>query len=69
MAERAGVTEMTVYRHFPARETLLKGLWEHLNARMGENIGMPADLAVLGARHEALYTGFDRTAPQILASL
>ena len=28
LAKEAGVTERTVYRHFPSKDTLLKGLWE-----------------------------------------
>src|SRR5262245_25414288 len=44
VAERAGVTEMTVYRHFPTREDLLRGLWRQLNTSMGPRIGMPAGI-------------------------
>jgi AcrR family transcriptional regulator len=28
LAEQAGVTERTVYRHFPSKDTLFQGLWE-----------------------------------------
>jgi AcrR family transcriptional regulator len=28
LAKKAAVTERTVYRHFPSKDTLLKGLWE-----------------------------------------
>ena len=69
VAERAGVTEMTVYRHYPTREDLLQGLWQSLNARMGPDIGMPASAAALLAQHAGLFTGFDRIAPQITASI
>lgn len=69
VAERAGVTEMTVYRHFPTREDLLQGLWRNLNARMGPAISMPTDVKDLLAQHDSLYEGFDRIAPQIIASL
>ncbi|MBL8384455.1 MAG: TetR/AcrR family transcriptional regulator [Burkholderiales bacterium] len=69
VAARAGVTEMTVYRHFPTRDDLLKGLWEHLNRAMAPGIGMPASLADLRAQHHALFAGFDRIPAQIVASL
>jgi AcrR family transcriptional regulator len=69
VSERAGVTEMTVYRHFPAREDLLRGLWRQLNARMGAGIAMPGNIDELLAQHGSLFTGFDRIAPQIVASI
>jgi len=69
VAELAGVTEMTVYRHFPNREDLLRGLWEHINARMAPQIGLPDSAARLFAQHLALFEGFDRIPAQILASL
>ncbi|MFZ5638661.1 MAG: TetR/AcrR family transcriptional regulator [Pseudomonadota bacterium] len=69
VAALAGVTEMTAYRHFPSREELLKGLWEHLNARMDPGIGLPDTAERLYAQHRALFEGFDRIPAQILASL
>lgn len=69
VAQRAGVTEMTVYRHFPDRNALLTGLWQHLNDRMGEGLTLPTTLATLRAQHEALYQGFDRIPTLIAASL
>lgn len=69
VATRAGVTEMTVYRHFPTREDLLRGLWEHLNAQMAGHIGLPTTLDALHAQHDALYEGFDRIPARILASV
>lgn len=68
VAERAGVTEMTVYRHFPTREDLLQGLWRRMNARMGD-VGMPETEAELLNQHDALFNGFDRIAPQIVAAI
>ena len=41
VAAAAGVTEVTVYRHFPSRDVLLRGLWEWLNRRNGVTVGMP----------------------------
>lgn len=69
VAERAGVTEMTVYRHFPTRDDLLRGLWRQLNARMGAGISMPDSVDALLAQHGGLFTGFDKLAPQIMASI
>lgn len=69
VAERAGVTEITVYRHFPTRDELLEGLWRHLNDQMGPDLGIPASPDALFAQHDALFAGFDRIAPQIVASI
>jgi AcrR family transcriptional regulator len=69
VAGRAGVTEMTVYRHFPTREELLRGLWRQINASMGPGIGMPDSLDGLLAQHAPLFEGFDKVAPQIIASV
>lgn len=69
VAERAAVTEMTVYRHFPNREALLRGIWERINARMGPGIGMPTSVGELRGQHDKLYAGFDRVAPQIIAAI
>jgi AcrR family transcriptional regulator len=69
VAERAGVTEMTVYRHFPTRDDLLQGLWRHLNDAMGDDLGIPDSADALFAQHDKLFSGFDRIAPQIVASI
>jgi AcrR family transcriptional regulator len=69
VAALAEVTEMTVYRHFPTREDLLRGLWEHLNAQMDDRIGLPDSLERLQGQHRVLFEGFDRIPAQILASL
>jgi AcrR family transcriptional regulator len=69
VAAGAGVTEITVYRHFPTREALLQGVWGRLNEEMGPQIGMPQDEAALIDQHGRLFAGFDRLAPQILAAL
>ena len=40
VAERAQVTERTVYRHFLTREDLLKAVWPRMQARVGSS-GFP----------------------------
>lgn len=69
VAERASVTQMTVYRHFPTREALLGGLWQRLNREMGPDIGLPQSTAELLAQHARLFDGFDHIAARIVASL
>ena len=36
LARRAGVSERTIFRHFPTRETLLDGLSQWFNERVGD---------------------------------
>lgn len=67
VAERAQVTEVTVYRHFPSRELLLKGLWEHLNRKDGVRVGMPESPADLQVKIAPLIASFDANPAQILA--
>ncbi|MEW6389853.1 MAG: TetR/AcrR family transcriptional regulator [Pseudomonadota bacterium] len=67
VAERARVTEVTVYRHFPSRELLLKGLWEHLNRKDGIRVGMPESPADLRAKIAPLLASFDTNPAQIVA--
>jgi len=69
VAEHAAVTEMTVYRHFPTRADLLRGLWERLNDEMAPNLGVPTSVAAMLGQHDELFAGFDRIAPQIVASI
>jgi AcrR family transcriptional regulator len=69
VAHRAGVTEMTVYRHFPTREDLLRGLWRQLFARSPSGIGMPGNLEALQAQHADLFAGFDKAPHHIEASV
>jgi len=69
VAARAGVTEVTVYRHFPNREALLRGLWEHLNRRNGSTIGMPQSEAELVGNIAPLFATFDVAPAHIVASV
>jgi AcrR family transcriptional regulator len=43
VADAAGVSHRTVYRHFPTRESLLEGLGTWLNARFAERLGIELD--------------------------
>jgi len=63
LARRAGVSERTVFRHFPTRETLLDGLSQWFNERVGDfphdvsAEAIPATIAQVFAdldEHEAL---------------
>lgn len=67
VASEAGVTEMTVYRHFATRDELLQGLWGKVNASIG--VGMPETLDALLGRNEEVYLGYDRVAPLLLAAI
>jgi len=69
VAAAADVTEMTVYRYFPSREALLRGLWEWLNTRIAPGVGMPESEASLTGQLAPLFEGFDRVPAQIRASL
>lgn len=69
VAAAAGVTEVTVYRHFPSRDLLLRGLWEWLNRRNGVTVGMPESADDIIAKLPALYATFDAAPAHIVASL
>jgi len=69
VAQRAGVAEMTVFRYFPTREALLRGLWEHLERRLGDSLGMPHGEQELRDEQRELFRLFDTVPSQVLASL
>lgn len=69
VAARAGVREITVYRHFPNRELLLAGLWERLNRGAGVTVGMPEAPAELVSKMGPLFASFDAAPAHVLASL
>jgi len=69
VAERAGVAEMTVFRHFPKRERLLRALWEHLDQSFESAHGMPDSEYALLEQQLALFRAFDKIPSQIMASI
>lgn len=69
VAARAGVREVTVYRHFPSREVLLQGLWAWLNRRNGVTVGMPEHADEIALKVGPLYQTFDAAPGHILASI
>jgi AcrR family transcriptional regulator len=69
VAARAGVREITVYRHFPNRDLLLQGLWAWLNRRSGVTVGLPDTGAEIVDKMGPLYASFDAAPAHILAAI
>jgi AcrR family transcriptional regulator len=69
IAERAGVTEITIYRHFPSRDELLSTLWQKTNAEQGVRGGFPDTLDGIVGQMEALFRSFDQTPAHIQSTL
>ena len=70
IAQRAGVSQPTVYRHFPDRTALLEGL----SGRIGRRVGMPAIPAPeavddIGRKIEALFATSDDFAVEVRAEV
>jgi AcrR family transcriptional regulator len=68
VAERAKVTERTVYRHFLTREDLLKAVWPRMQARVGSS-GFPQTADDLIATPLRLFPRFDEDEGLIRASI
>ncbi len=65
------VSERTVYRHFPTREALLRGLYDWVNQRLAVDGDRPTDAAGMARLVRLLFPGFDALAPvvrELLAS-
>lgn len=69
IAEEAGITEVTLYRHFPSRADLNQALWQHMNDLQGVAGGFPETLAEMPQRLVPLFNSFDTTPAHILNTL
>lgn len=58
VAELAGVSARTVYRHFPTQQDLVRGVWEQLRDRTGTT--WPRTLDAVLPELRALYAQFER---------
>ena len=67
VAERAGVTHRTIYRHFKSREALLEALWPRMQARV-QSKGFPRTADALIASPAGLFPRFDDHANLVRAS-
>ena len=66
LAKRVGVSRQTVYRYFPDRDALMRGLWMRINAELGGGTaGFPQDEASLLEQIAPLFSNYDRIAPLI----
>jgi len=68
VAERAKITERTVYRHFQTREDLLKAVWPRMQARVGSS-GFPQTAGELIATPLRLFPRFDEEDGLVRASI
>ncbi len=59
------VPERTLYRHFPTREDLLRGLYEWVNERLAVDGERPTDAAGMARLVRQVFPGFDAVAPVV----
>jgi AcrR family transcriptional regulator len=70
VADQAGVSHRTVYRHFPSRERLLEGLSDFLHQSvLAAGLPPPRDVAEMGARVGPLFEQFSRMKDAMRASV
>jgi AcrR family transcriptional regulator len=67
LAEAVGVSRRTVYRHFPDKDALMKGLWHRTNRAIGTGFPRSADEVL--ARLEPAYRGFDANAAAMTVAM
>jgi AcrR family transcriptional regulator len=68
VADRAGVTERTVYRHFDTRDALVRSLWRRMQQRIGTR-GFPSSADDLADSPRRLFPVFDSQRGLVRASL
>ncbi|HVY85139.1 MAG TPA: helix-turn-helix domain-containing protein [Caulobacterales bacterium] len=68
IAEKANVTERTLYRHFATRDDLLRAIWPRLQARVGSP-GFPSTAKDLAEMPLWLFPNFDAEGGAVRASL
>ena len=69
VAAEAGVTEMTVYRHFPSRAVLDEALWRHINDKQGVAGGFPDRFEEMIERLPQLFASFDANPAHITSTV
>jgi AcrR family transcriptional regulator len=67
VATRAGVTERTVFRHFPSRDALIAAVWPRMQARV-RSAGFPHTADGLIATPGRLFPAFDKEEKLVRAS-
>jgi AcrR family transcriptional regulator len=67
VAQRAGVTERTVFRHFPSREALIAAVWPRMQARVRSR-GFPTTAQDLIDTPPHLFPEFDKEEGLVRAS-
>jgi AcrR family transcriptional regulator len=68
VAERAGVTERTVYRHFDNRDALIHSVWRRMQGRVASE-GFPRTAEALVQSPKRLFPRFDENRELIRASI
>jgi AcrR family transcriptional regulator len=69
VAARAGVREITVYRHFPNRENLTQNLWTWLNRKHGVTVGLPESADEIVSKIGPLFQTFEAAPAHVLAAI
>lgn len=68
VAERCGITERTIYRHFQTRDDLVRSLWPRMQDRVG-SAGFPRTAEELINRPASLFPRFDAHEGLVRASI
>ena len=68
VAERAGVTDRTVYRHFETRDALVRATWSHMQQRVASQ-GFPRTADEMIQSPPRLFPRFDTARELVRASL